>query len=395
MHIVLVSKIYPPDNGWDGIGTYTYHMSRALVDYGHKVTVLCGFENMKTEKRDGNLNVLRYLKINEVGWRVIQMQVADALEMIYAKNRFDVVEFPEYGAPGLLFQRRNSKIPVVVKLHADSKTCFKAAGPFSLKRFFSYYFPNIRNSVFRLHQAEKESVSRSTFTIAPSLWFLDKLKREKWQMPSHNCVVPNPFGGLPNLSNHDSIDYSAKRVVFLGRLQYRKGTNRFPQIIFKVLEQNPGANFEIIGQDGKKSRQETWAQWFKSQLSAKIGNINIRGGIPYTEIGSILKTCNIACFISTFETFSYTMAECMSLGLACVDGSIGGSHELGENGVSIISCSRDPIEIANKITELLNKPEYCGSIGKTAKIRIHNKFRGEVIAGSMNDVYMTSVKNCE
>ena len=42
MRIALLSFEYPPETGFGGIGTYTWHQARALAKLGHEVHVLAG-----------------------------------------------------------------------------------------------------------------------------------------------------------------------------------------------------------------------------------------------------------------------------------------------------------------------------------------------------------------
>ncbi len=40
MRVCLVSREYPPDSGWGGIATYTYHHAHSLKTLGHDVEVI-------------------------------------------------------------------------------------------------------------------------------------------------------------------------------------------------------------------------------------------------------------------------------------------------------------------------------------------------------------------
>ncbi len=43
MNICIVSREYPPETGWGGIGTYTYHLAQGLARRGHAVHVVAQY----------------------------------------------------------------------------------------------------------------------------------------------------------------------------------------------------------------------------------------------------------------------------------------------------------------------------------------------------------------
>ena len=56
MKIALLSFEYPPETGFGGIGTYTWHHARGLAELGHEVHVLAGATSataLRSELCDG------------------------------------------------------------------------------------------------------------------------------------------------------------------------------------------------------------------------------------------------------------------------------------------------------------------------------------------------------
>lgn len=69
MRICLISREYPPDTGWGGIGAYTFNTARALHSAGHEVEVIalkkCSTESAEPSQ---NCSVLNGITIHRVDW---------------------------------------------------------------------------------------------------------------------------------------------------------------------------------------------------------------------------------------------------------------------------------------------------------------------------------------
>ena len=59
MRICLISREYPPDTGWGGIGTYTFHLAHGLAERGHVVHVLAQGFGTDRQDADGPVTVHR------------------------------------------------------------------------------------------------------------------------------------------------------------------------------------------------------------------------------------------------------------------------------------------------------------------------------------------------
>ena len=62
MKIALLSFEYPPETGFGGIGSYTWHHARALTALGHEVHVLAGARQatpLRASEHDG-VRVFRF-----------------------------------------------------------------------------------------------------------------------------------------------------------------------------------------------------------------------------------------------------------------------------------------------------------------------------------------------
>ncbi|MBD1840933.1 glycosyltransferase family 4 protein [Coleofasciculus sp. FACHB-64] len=391
MHIGFVTTTFPPDNGWDGIGSYVFHMSRGLVSLGHQVTVICGFGKEPRESSENGLRIIRGLNTQRANVQNLQAQAFKLLVQVIQEHNLDVVEFPEYSALGLEFQRHYPNFPTVVKLHGDSQLCRLGAAPL-LKRWTIQLDYQIRPNL--LAQMERETIARADAVVSPSTWLMQQCLKRRWYLPKSRYIIANPFGGWvyePDFLSEK--DYTIPRVVSLGRLDFLKGAAQMPSIFRSVWQELPETCFEVLGQSIPRKDGSNWGDWLISRISKEHhSQVAIRGGIPYLDLPSYLNKHSVGFFASTWESFGYTHVECMYAGIACVIGSNGGAQELGINGVSCLNTSRTGENIAKGLVKLLKNSALRRTISETARQHVLNKYSPTGIANQMTEVYQRTIQ---
>ena len=387
MHMVFVTEVFPPDNGWGGIGTYVYHLSQALLSLGHKVTVVCGFKDEKKVVTKDHLRVIRQLNTGKPD--MVRSEVCNLLEQLLIEDPFDVVEFAEYDANGLEFQRQHPNIPTVVKLHMPTEWCCRLNNGF-LRRF--YYGIAMPRSLQNVIDRERESAKRAHFVISPSKWLLHYCMENGWTFPANHSVVPNIFCGWSEYSQPSTLERDNNTVVFLGRLNRLKGADLIPAIMNKIWVSRPATHFKIIGQDCSFNKSETWSTWIKKHVPAeRLDLVEFCGGVPYDNIPYLLQNHLIACNVSTFESFSYAVVDTMMMGLACVIAAQGGAQEIGTHGVSCLKSKRKVESISQSILQLLDDKDMAVQIGESAKKYVQEFLGSESIGKTMEKIYSQAI----
>lgn len=388
MHIVLVTITYPPESGWGGIGSYVYHMARSLRAIGQTVTVLCGFSAQPRDYGEDSVRVLCRLDTRTNAPLSVPAQVNCELERLLACREIDIVEFPEYSALGLDFQRAHPEFPVVVKLHGDTELCFLG----KISRWKALVQRVYRPAALRARIAlEKESVSRAHGVVSPSKWQLDSCLRRGWPVPSDCEIVPNPYTPLRTLDDAPPTRYVDRKILWLARLEPRKGITLLPSIACALWREVPDAEFHLIGQI--PSRRDDWAAWVHASVpQSRRSQVVIHGGLPYLDVLRRLEDYSVAVFASTWESFSYTQVECMSAGHACVNASGSGARELGSDGQHLLDSRRRAADIAHGVATLLVNPEFREKLGRAASEHVREKFAGPTVAAKMLSVYEQTLR---
>ena len=141
MRICLISREYPPDTGWGGVGAYTYQTANALKRTGHDVQVISleapeksksALINSKKQADPTSLSI----PVHRVSWEdalkeleilhiaapsshyILQSGMAIWKKFIQLNEvePFDVVEAPEHLAAGI-YNAITRVAPLVLTLH--------------------------------------------------------------------------------------------------------------------------------------------------------------------------------------------------------------------------------------------------------------------------------------
>lgn len=383
MHIMYVTTTYPPDNGWGGIGTYVYHMARAMVARGHRVTVLCGHVGKQTDTISGNLRILRAIDCSK-GGDCVRRQVAEIGRVVIEETAVDIVECAEYGADGLDLQRLELPTPVCVRLHGSACMIAKQLDS-SWKRIARRFMPTSR--LAKVVAAERETLMRAAAVTGCSRWVLNETRRFGWKLPALSEVIYNPIPEppvLPPLQTESAV----QSVLWLGRLDRLKGADLLAGMAAHALQRMPTLTIGVVGPDMGRAKQKSWTSYIESSLTSdQKERIKFYGGVPHQDVASLIGKHQVAVFASIFECFPYSHLECMQLGLACVIASGGGARELGKDGVSLLRSERDATALAAAVQRLFEDGQLRRSIGVRARSEVVERFSSATIALQMESFF--------
>src|SRR5262249_15315142 len=106
MRICLVSQEYPPETAAGGIGSQTYTKAHGLAELGHEVHVIAAStDHARHQYWDGPVCVTRVASFHHrmplntelVQWLTYSTEVAATISVLHARERFEIVDFPDWG----------------------------------------------------------------------------------------------------------------------------------------------------------------------------------------------------------------------------------------------------------------------------------------------------------
>jgi glycosyltransferase involved in cell wall biosynthesis len=400
MHITLVNRWYPPHTGYGGVAVYNRYLAHALVDLGHRVTVLAArwSPDVPAIEMDGGVTVHRLLALYSY-WptrlpfagRYVRplrqlrysMQVARKLQELAAVDRPDVIEFAEVEAEGFAYLHTRQRCPVIVRCHTPT---------YVLR---NYYTPQEMSHDTALTAAmEKSCIRRADALTAPSRDMAQTIASSCGLRANQIKVIPNALDTHVFAPGDDraAVSQAAEvTILHVGRLDRGKGIEVLTRAIPAVLRQVPSARFVFIGDDRPDGQGSTW----RARLTQSCAAAGVAGSVLFVGAANQQALCDwyqradIAVVPSLiYESFSYTCAQALAMGKPVVASRIGGIPETvsdGQTGILIEPGNVD--QLTNAIISLISDSALRSRMGLAGRRQAQQFFAADVVAEQMLDVY--------
>lgn len=394
MKILLISSEFPPETGFGGIGTYVAHLAPALAARGHTVTVLSRTLGKKdTEVRVDGVRIVRVAD-REAPIDVWQKPF-DARAAKLAKSHYDraftvalalqddpsladvdVIEAADWAGEAALVRAMLPDMPYVVKFHTPAKLVFGWNESGVSSAF-----------VDALHALESIAVQNAMGFTCPSQWMIRSCEETFGVPRGHVRAIPNPFASGPAIPRRAA---SERRVLYVGRLEARKGVLDVIAPVCRVLRALPDVHWRLAGAD---TTSGPGGSSMKAALQARIpddlrGRVHFLGALDRGALGDELAQANAVLLPSRHENFPYACLEAMAAGAAVVASKNGGMAEMIEHGRTGLIV--DPIDggaVIDALLRTLEQPFFAEELGRAAARSVHERYRPEVVAPLVERYY--------
>lgn len=380
MRLGFYTPNYPGITHEGGIGSYTRDLSRTLVALNHEVHILT--PGAGSVVREAGVTVhqtsTKHLAIADrilpgagACWRV-----GKALKQLVNEHRLEVVEFPNWEGLGLWFQM-TSRVPTVVRLHTSSRETQAIDGVPITRR--------LRWDVKRERWQSLKAAVLVTHSDAHRRMMAEELgcPSEQIELIPHGVHVDRHFVRPARLEGPPT-------VVYLGRLEKRKGTIDLLNAIPLVLSKHPDARFVLIGQDRAHCPgNRTHAQFLHDEFPPRVREqITLAGRLPNEQVDRWLQTADVFVAPSHYESFGLIFPEAMRWGTPVIGTKAGGIPEIVKDGVTgfLVEPQR-PTELADAINQLLADPALRRRIGEAGRHEVENFFSIERAAQRVIELF--------
>ncbi len=397
MRIALVSREYPPFFG-GGIGTYARNIAPALAAAGCDVHVITQAydETHPRVECNGRLTVHRApLAGDPAGWTAAVMRfsafagrlVAD----LAARGEIDVAEFAECegaGAVTTLLEaaacgaRRSKPIPTVVHLHTPTEQLF------ALRSIFD---KAVSPPLAAYFLAERASMLSADLLCAPSAFIADWAQRH-YELAERPIVIPYAIDRLPDMPPPPAT----KRVLYVGRIEPRKGVEPLILAWMRIAAQRPGWTLRLIGADTSTS---DLGRSFRGRLQSLLtpqaaGTVEFVDALPPAMLAREYAQAAVCVVPSLWENFPNTCIESMSFARPVVASDEGGMAEMiGQTEAGVVFRSGDPDDLARVMSALLAEPaEALRRRGETGRKRIGEMCDHERVVQARLRLYETAIE---
>lgn len=170
-------------------------------------------------------------------------------------------------------------------------------------------------------------------------------------------------------------------VLFLGRNHELKGIEELCMAAKLVWDTYPDTLFFFVGP--KEGKSKSILEKYRDKRIIEVDEVGIE------EKSDFLAACDIFCMPSLHESFGGVFLEAWMFEKPIIGADIPPVRELTEDGKGGFLVNAVPIEIAEKIIELVRHKDIAQRMGKWGRQKVLNKYDWGLIANNMAQIYST------
>jgi glycosyltransferase involved in cell wall biosynthesis len=402
-HLIVSRELPPASYTVGGIGTYVANISRLLADAGETVHLLGerwrGAPDERVVERGGRLVTHRVRSDEPLAqpgrsstWQEISLlrgstfpqqawgwNAALRAEALVEAEQIDIIEAQEWEAPLYYFLLRRAlglgparQPPVIIQLHSPSEFIWRAN-----------QWPVTRPDFLPMRRQEEYCIASADALLCPSR-YLARQAEERYGLSENSVtVIPIPIGSF-SATNH-ARGAAAGPIVFVGRLEPRKGPIEFVEAAVRVAADFPEAQFEFLGDDVHWHDHLSVRQHLDALIPRPLRRrFHFRGVVDRPRVAKVLAHASFAVVPSRWENFPNSCVEAMASGVPVLASPNGGMAEMVEDGVTgWIAASQRPADLAAALRRALSTPpRERAAMGRQAAIAIARQCGTEAIVGA-------------
>ncbi|MBK9206863.1 MAG: glycosyltransferase family 4 protein [Anaerolineales bacterium] len=200
-----------------------------------------------------------------------------------------------------------------------------------------------------------------------------------------------PLGITPEYSSAASHPSGPRRLLFVGRLEWRKGIHTLLEALPDLMQRFPDWECHIVGNDQIPAiNNETFKQGFQKRYNNALwlNRVIFHGMVPQDELLAHYQSCDLFVAPSLFESFGLIFQEAMQYGKPVVGCLTGGIPEVVEHGVEGLLVPPDqPEALGAALARLMQDDELRLRMGNAARARIHERDNYQTMAARLEEVY--------
>jgi len=304
MKIALVSPYdftYP-----GGVANHISSLERYFTQIGHEVKVIAPASRAVSTFGDRFIPIGKPRPIPSSGsiTRItISLRLASTIKAVLDEEQFDIIHLHEPFMPMLCSAvLRFSNVPNIGTFHA----CDGSPG-------YSFGWPISSIMINRrLHKLDgKIAVSK------PAMNYASKY------IPGYYNIIPNGIDVehfSPDVAPIEEFRDGKQNILFVGRLEHRKGLNYLIKAYQQVKQEIPNSRLIVVG-PGTRLRKK-YEKWI---MRNGLKDIVFLGYVSYDELPRYYKTADVFCAPATSrESFGIVLLEAMAIGKPIVAAKIDG-----------------------------------------------------------------------
>ena len=187
--------------------------------------------------------------------------------------------------------------------------------------------------------------------------------------PGYYNIIPNGVDlehFSPDISPIDKFSDGKLNILFVGRLEQRKGLPHLLKAYKRVKQEIPNSRLIIVG-PGTRLRRK----YEKQVMRAGLKDVNFVGYVSNDELPRYYKTANIFCSPATGrESFGLVLLEAMAVGKPIVASNIEGYASVITHGVEgLLIPPRDEEMLAQALISLMSDKSLRQQMGAKGRLK--------------------------
>jgi len=402
MRIGLISHEYPPETGWGGIATFAYNLSHGLKELGHDVEVVSlAVDHNKQTVQEG-IKVHRVLPYDFAGdfdivnlcmpysHSVLRTTSAlwNKLLQLHKDKPFEIIDVPELLAQGI-YPGLTKIAPLVIRLYTPHS------------KFIAERFHNVTPSFDHelIAAFERMAMLSADALTSPSNNLAQYVANDLNIRQDQIHIICNPIDPEKfSPSGNKAITPDGRlTVLFVGRLEERKGIHYLIDAIPSVIKSYPNVRFVIIGDDTKTGIGYTSVlSELKRSLHASACQDHVIwiNRVALHELPAYYRSADICVVPSVYDNSPYTCLEAMSCARPVIGTTGGGMADyITEAESGRLVAPRDRQALSKVIIELLTDQQQRLLLGDNARARVLDKFHSLEIARQTVELYKVAINS--
>jgi phosphatidylinositol alpha-mannosyltransferase len=368
MKIAQVTPYEYPYPG--GVTEHVFHLDQCFRDWGHEVKIIAPCAEDAQNVPENVIRISDSIVSIPFGGSVSRVTLSPAvyapIKRLLRRERFDVLHLHEPLTPMVsLFALRHAKTVTVGTFHA-----YRAKGSFA----FDTVAPIVQPLIDKLDA--KICVSEAAREWVSHLF------------PGEYLVIPNGIDvqrfGDPNLQPIASYADGRPNILFVGRLEKRKGFRFLMRAFPYVVERCPEVRLIVVGAFDKEDK-EPFVRYARMH---RLSSVRFVGRVSAEELPRYYATCDVFCAPSTgFESFGIVLLEAMAAGRPIVASDIPGYRSVLEHGrEGLLIEPENEHALADALISLLTNPGVRAEMGQRGREKAQ-RYDWPIIARELIGLY--------
>ena len=390
MKVCLVTQEYPPKpgGGGGGIGTQTQLKAEGLASRGHEVHVISGsgYPTPSIE-REGGVVIHRMAEPElpvpgyeeSTYWLAYSTALAAAIQGLSGEVDLDVIQFPEYGAEGYVYQTDTFR-------HRTARYVLQLHGPLAM--FAEHMgWPERGSTLHEIGCFMERTVTHRADLVLASSRNTAAFAAERYEYPLDRIVVIHSGIDTERFRPREQApDDRHPRLLFVGGVVRSKGIVVLVKTVLNLRRRYPGICLRVIG----SASEELDERLRRIVAGARAeDSFDFRGHVDRDDLGEHYAWSDMFVGPSRFEPGPGNVyLEAMASGRPVIACDTGGAPEVvldGTTGLLVPPCSTGPL--ADAIVALADDPELRGRLAAAGRRWVEENFSREQYVDRVESLY--------